>query len=146
MYLYPQGHHPIRVIRLFTIARLLKQIASLQNTPDNNPKELMAGVPPAIEKEVKAALSDIDLVSAVHVLLLLVQALSAGSHGRESAFWREVEMEAEEVEGVQGMRGVVGERLSGWIRDGDVEGAEYARRVLQGLRDIGGFGGRLVGC
>lgn len=105
----------------------------------------MAGVPPAIEKEVKAALSDIDLVSAVHVLLLLVQALSAGSHGRESAFWREVEMEAEEVEGVQGMRGVVGERLSGWIRDGDVEGAEYARRVLQGLRDMSGFGGRVVG-
>jgi SET and MYND domain-containing protein len=110
LYNYPQPHHPIRVTRLFSIAKLLKTIEGLQN---------------------------IDLVSANQTLLLCVRSLGSKSHGSESRFMKEVEEEIEDVETVQRTRGDVGVRLAEWSKEGTAEvGREYARKIFEGLRNI----------
>lgn len=113
VYNYPQPHHPIRVTRLFTIAKLLKNIEGLKTT---------------------------DVVSANQTLLLCVRRLAARSHGPESRFMKEVEEEIKDVETVQKTRGEVGARLQEWERTGVIaetdSGREYARKIFEGLRDI----------
>jgi hypothetical protein len=115
VYNYPQPHHHIRVTRLFTIAKLLKNIDGLK---------------------------DVDLVSANQTLLLCVRHLAAKSHGAESRFMREIEEEIEDVETVQKRRGDVGTRLQEWDRSDISEeteaGREYASKIFEGLRDIAG--------
>jgi hypothetical protein len=110
VYNYPQPHHPIRVTRLFSIAKLLKNIDGLQN---------------------------IDIVSANQTLLLCVRSLGAKSHGVESRFMKEVEEEMRDVEAVQRTRGDVGLRLTEWGKGESTEaGNEYARKIFEGLRNL----------
>jgi hypothetical protein len=117
VYNYPQPHHPIRVMRLFAIAKLLKNIEGLAN---------------------------IDVVSANQTLLICVRRLGRRSHGAESMFMKEVEKEIEDVEMVQRTRGDVGARLSEWDKKETGEeieaGEEYARKIFEGLRDMAGEG------
>lgn len=113
VYNYPQPHHPIRVTRLYAIAKLLKNIEGLK---------------------------DIDMVSANHTLLLCVRRLGKKSHGAESRFMKEVEEEIEDVQAVQRTRGDVGMRLEEWNKKEageDTEaGEEYARKIFEGLRNL----------
>lgn len=76
VYNWPQSNHPVRVTRLFTIARLLKYISSLPQ------KDLSLSLP-CVSNEV---LADIDWIDAVHVVLVLVSELAPLSHGRDSVF------------------------------------------------------------
>jgi hypothetical protein len=111
VYNYPQPHHPIRVTRLFTIAKLLKNIDDLQN---------------------------IDVVSAYQVLMICVRNLAVKSHGADSRFMKEVEEGIEDVEAVQRTRGDAGARLSEWGRGESSEaGKEYAMTIFEGLRRLG---------
>jgi hypothetical protein len=149
VYLYPQPHHPVRVVQLFTLARLLTTVSSLQapQAPQTSPSpsspnpsfnydRIMLGIDPPLRGDASRVLGELDIVSAVQILLSFVRELAGRSHGVESAFVREVEAELRDVERVQRERGVVGERLRGWAVDGDVEGREFARRVLGGLRAL----------
>jgi hypothetical protein len=110
VYNYPQPHHPIRVTRLFSIAKLLRNIESLPN---------------------------IDIISANQTLLLCVRSLGSKSHGVQSRFMNEVEEDLGDVEAVQRTRGDVGLRLAEWGKDGTAEaGKEYARKSFEGLRSL----------
>lgn len=121
VYNYPQPHHPIRVTRLFTIAKLLKNLEGLEN---------------------------IDVVSANQTLLLCVRRLGKKSHGAESIFIKEVEKEIDDVEMVQRTRGDVGARLGDWDKKETSEeteaGEEYARKIFEGLRAMAGEGWMLA--
>lgn len=108
LYNYPQPHHPIRVTRLFSIAKLLKIINGMQN---------------------------IDVVSANQTLLICVRNLGVKSHGVGSRFMCQVEEEIGDVEAVQRTRGDVGLRLAEWGKEELTEaGIEYARKIFEGLR------------
>ena len=110
VYNYPQPHHPIRVTRLFTIAKLLQNIDSLPG---------------------------IDVLSANQALLLCARSLGAKSHGMESRFMTEVEEAIEDVKAVQRTRGDVGARLDEWGKGETSEvGREYAKKIFEGLRDL----------
>lgn len=116
VYTYPQPHHPVRVIRLYTIAKLL------QNVPE---------------------LGDVDFISANQLLLLCVRELSRKSHGEETSFGREVREALADVEAVQRTRGSVGSALNAWVLGVGEEaqrrdGKEYARKIFEGLRDLAG--------
>ena len=89
---------------------------------------------------------NIDWVSAVQVLLILVKNLGDKSHGGGSKFMREVGEELGEVEEVQRRRGLVGQRLKEWGLDEDVKGREYARKIFAGLRDLAELGGKGIGA
>lgn len=73
---WPQASHPVRVTRLFTIARLLKYVSSLET-----------GV---LEKELSCVPNDVlgsvDYIDAVHIILVLVHELAPLSHGSGSTF------------------------------------------------------------
>jgi SET and MYND domain-containing protein len=139
VYLYPQPHHPVRVIRLFTIAMMLKQVASIQDD-----RGLMRGVKSSRPSQLHELLKSIDFVSAVQVLLILVKGLGIKSHGETSAFMKEVGEELREVEEIQRQRGLVGQRLKEWMVDDDLEGREYAKKIFEGLRELAIFGTEIV--
>lgn len=61
-----------------------------------------------------SVLSRLDVISAVHNVLIVVSELVARSHGSESAFAKEVMEEVREVEDVQRQRGIAGQRLNEW--------------------------------
>jgi len=140
IYLYQQPHHPVRVVRLFTIARISKQVASIQDD-----RELMLGIKSSNSSKLHELLKNIDFVSAVQVLLILVKELGMKSHGEKSAFMKEVVEELYEAEQIQRQRGLVGERLREWMVDDDLEGREYARKIFEGLRELARFGVEIVG-
>lgn len=111
VYNYPQPHHPIRVIRLFNIAKLLKNIDELRN---------------------------IDVLSTYQVLMICVRNLAGMSHGAESRFMTEVKEGIEDAEAVQSIRGDVGAILSEWGKGKSSEaGREYAMTIFEGLRRLG---------
>jgi hypothetical protein len=152
VYNYPQPHHPVRVIRLFTIARLLKTVASQTNpssvrspfldfplSPSHHPPTSNQTVTDPIQ-----AFQNIDLVSTIQCLLILVKSLATKSHGAETAFHKEVADELLEVEEIQQSRGDVGTKLRLWGEDGDVEGEVYARKCFEGLRTLGALGAGLI--
>jgi hypothetical protein len=131
MYNYPQPHHPVRVLRLFTIAKILKHIASLSS---DDFEENVHGT--GIEKEVVCA---VDWISAFQATLIMAAGLASRSHGENSRFKAEVEGELREVMEVQRLRGDVGDKLMLWGREEhEVEGREYARKLFEGLRALGG--------
>lgn len=81
----------MRVIRLFTVAKLLKHIASLDAT----------SLTENLGIECREAMQSVDLISAIQSVLILVAELAPLSHGKESRFMRTVESELREVEEVQ---------------------------------------------
>ena len=91
VFAYPQPHHPVRVIRLFTVAKLLKHIASLDAT--SLTENLGTGC--------REAIQNVDWISAIQSVLILVAELAPLSHGKGSRFMRTVEGELREVEEVQ---------------------------------------------
>jgi len=152
VYNYPQAHHPVRVIRLFTIARLLKAIAS-----ETNPSSVRSSFPPFRPSPSylpprqprplltqPQAFQNIDLVSSIQCLLILVKSLATKSHGTETAFYKEVADELLEVEEIQQSRGDVGTKLRFWGEDGDIEGEMYASKCFEGLRTLGTIGAGLI--
>lgn len=130
VYLYPQPHHPVRVTRLATISRLLKQVASIQD----DDRELMRGIESI--PRLQSLIVSIDFITAVHVLLLVVRALETKGQTAETMISRAAEEELREVEDVQRQRGKVGQRLSEWIVDDNVEGREYSKKIFEGLRQL----------
>jgi hypothetical protein len=129
VYNYPQACHPIRVIRLFTIGKLLRHVASLPTS------SLIQNMSPKTREVVE----NIDWISALQATLILVAKLSPMSHGAGSRFVLQVEEEIREVEEVQRMRGNVGVQMKRWgeVNDEVEEGREYARKVFDGLRTLG---------
>ncbi|TVY48786.1 SET domain and MYND-type zinc finger protein [Lachnellula occidentalis] len=131
IYNWPQPNHPIRVTRLFTIARLLKYASSLE--PANLEQTL-----PFIPREV---LAGIDFIDATHAILILVSELAPLSHGQGTRFMGQVELELREVEEVQRLRGGVGKELQKWQSEGNVstDGRKIASQIFTGLRTLAGF-------
>jgi hypothetical protein len=129
LYNYPQPHHPVRVIRLFTVAKLLKHLSSL--TPEDL-KSLARDV--NVQLKLHQAIQDIDWINCFHAVMILVWEQGPKSHGKESRFMKEVETELRDVEEVQRLRGEVGGRLRKWMSDANsAEAKKEARRILEGL-------------
>ena len=136
---YPQPTHPTRVLRLYTIAKLLKHIASLPTDsllpPETTP----------FNEDQRQAIRNIDYVSAVQVFLILTKELGV----KESRFMKGVDEELEDVESVQKERngGGVGLELKRWMVQGGlaVEGKLMAETIVGGLKDLVGFVGRIAG-
>jgi hypothetical protein len=129
IYNYPQTHHPVRVIRLFTIAKLLKHISSL--SPEGI--QLLAGD----VKEHVTVIKDIDWIDSFHTIMILVWEQGSKSHGMESRFMKGVETELRDVEEVQRLRGQVGGHLRKWMGDTDIpEGKKEAKRTLEALKKL----------
>ena len=102
VFTYPQPHHPVRVIRLWSIARLLKHVASF-NQADFVRELDRLGMNRGIE--TRKTLEGLDFIDAFEVVVGFVRAKASSSHGQGSAFWREVEEEVRDVEEVQRLRG-----------------------------------------
>ncbi|KAI9052802.1 hypothetical protein LZ554_003075 [Drepanopeziza brunnea f. sp. 'monogermtubi'] len=144
VFTYPQPHHPIRVVRLFTIAKLLKHIASLSPTEllqdisgDNMcPRgEALQG-----KEDIAKSVQSMDIINAFHAIMILVWEEAKKSHGDDSLFVAEVEQEIEEVEEVQKMRGPIGDSLKKWMEDvEDAEGSKQAGKCFAGLRALAGL-------
>jgi len=132
VYNYPQPHHPARVIRLFTIAKLLKHISFLSS------EELHSLTGGANDRrELRRTIEGIDWIDSFHAVMILVWEQGVKSHGKESRFMREVESELRDVEEVQRLRGEVGTRLRKWMGDpGSVEGIKEARRIFEALTEL----------
>jgi len=131
VYNYPQPHHPVRVIRLFTIAKLLKHMSSL--SPESI-QSLTGDI-----KEHVIAIKDIDWINSFHTIMILVWEQGSKSHGKESRFMKGVETELREVEEVQKLRGEVGGRLRKWMGDADMlEGEKEAIIILEDLKTLSG--------
>jgi hypothetical protein len=132
VYNYPQPHHPVRVIRLFTIAKLLKHLSSL------SPEEFQSLTGGANDRlELRRTIEGIDLIDSFHAVMILVWEQGSKSHGKDSRFMGEVEAELRDVEEVQKLRGEVGTRLRKWIGDeGSTEGKREAWRIFEGLRRL----------
>lgn len=133
-YNYPQPHHPVRVIHFFTIAKLLKHIASLL-TPE------LLSTSSNLSNQAQAAAQNIDYISAVQAILILVRELAEKSHGSKSRFMKEVETELRDVEDVQKVRGNAGSELRKWMLDDEraVEGRKMAELLFGGLEHLAGF-------
>ncbi|TVY18552.1 SET domain and MYND-type zinc finger protein 6 [Lachnellula arida] len=131
IYNWPQPNHPIRVTRLFTIARLLKYAASLE------PAALAQSLP-FIPREI---LAGIDFIDATHAVLILVSELAPLSHGQGTRLVGQVELELREVEEVQRLRGGVGKALQEWQSEGNgaADGRKIASQIFTGLRTLAGF-------
>ncbi|KAH7354718.1 hypothetical protein BKA65DRAFT_394507 [Rhexocercosporidium sp. MPI-PUGE-AT-0058] len=142
LFIYPQPYHPVRVVRLYTIAKLLKHVASLTST------ELLHDISTdlRVKEEIAKTIQGMDLINSFHVVIILVWSEAKRSHGEESTFVREVEAEIREVEEVQRLRGPTGERLRRWMGDLDsAEGRREAERVCGGLRMLVGVMGGILG-
>ncbi|EPE36391.1 SET [Glarea lozoyensis ATCC 20868] len=134
VYNWPQPHHPVRVTRLFTIARLLKYAASLQ-------LEDLTSSLPTVPSEV---LQSVDFIDAVHVVLVLVDDLGRKSHGADSRFMVQVAEELKEVEEVQRLRGDSGRAIRGWQSGNSNESMKVVESVLSGLRLLAGYAVNVV--
>ncbi|RFU34317.1 hypothetical protein B7463_g1965, partial [Scytalidium lignicola] len=134
IYNYPQPHNPVRVIRLFTIAQLLKVIASM-STEDlqSTCKQFLSK-----DKENIEMVLGIDYISTVQALLILVTELVEKSHGPGTRIAVEIRTELEDVEEVQRLRGGYGEYLKLWqISNGaDIQGREQAKICFAALREL----------
>ncbi|KAH9214512.1 hypothetical protein DL95DRAFT_365646 [Leptodontidium sp. 2 PMI_412] len=155
VFIYPQPHHPVRVVRLYTIAKLLKHIASLTSTEllqDISSIQTAATASTAstsdlrVKEDIAKTIQGIDLINAFHMVIILAWSEAKKSHGEESAFMQEVEAEIREVEEVQRLRGPAGERLRRWMGDVEnLEGTREAERVGGGLRVLAGLMGGILG-
>ena len=153
IFMYPQPHHPVRVVRLWTIAKLLKHIASL------NPTELLQDISSiqlaspsssssdlSVKEDIANTFQAIDLINAFHVLAIVVWSEASKSHGEDSGFLKEIEAEIRDVEEVQRLRGKTGEVLRRWMGEaGDLEGRKEAERVIREVRGLAGLMGRILG-
>lgn len=130
----PQPHHPVRVTRLFIIARLLKAIAQVDDI------EALGKTVGFIPSEVVCG---IDYISAVQAVMILVEESAVIVHGTESRFVTQVRGELSEVEAIQKQRGDVGEILKGWQAGDDVEavakGNVIAGKLFGQLSDLAGY-------
>jgi hypothetical protein len=137
VYNYPQPHHPVRVIRLFTIAKLLKHLSSFSPETLNN----MAGNP-GRQSKFHQALEDIDLINSFHAVMILVWEQGVKSHGKNSRFLKEVESELRDVEEMQRLRGEFGTRLRQWMVSENLsggakgEGEAEAKQIFLSLRKL----------
>lgn len=138
VYTYPQPHHPVRVIRLFTIAKVMKYIATLE------PAQLL-DVLEGQNETTMSIVSTIDWVDSFHAVMILVNELGKESHGKESRFMKEVEGELNDVEEIQRARGEVGGRLALWAKEDDIAGRREARRIFGGLRRLAECVGDIIG-
>ncbi|KAH7397999.1 hypothetical protein BKA64DRAFT_745539 [Cadophora sp. MPI-SDFR-AT-0126] len=151
IFTYPQAHHPVRVVRLYTIAKLLKHIASLTPTELLQDISGMQTAAPSssdlrAKEDIAKAFQAIDLIDAFHVVAIITWSEARKAHGEESGFVREVEGEIRDVEEVQRVRGGNGEVLRMWMGDGrDVRGRKEAERVGGWLRGLAGLMDRIVG-
>ncbi|PVH84318.1 SET domain-containing protein [Cadophora sp. DSE1049] len=153
VFMYPQPHHPVRVIRLYTIAKLLKHIASLTPTEllqDTSSMQTAETSSPSsdlrVKEEIAKAFQAMDLINAFHVMVIIVLTEAQKSHGEKSGFVKELEAEIKDVEEVQRLRGQSGEILRGWMGDGmDVQGRKEAEKVGGELRGLAGLMGGILG-
>ncbi|CZT45736.1 uncharacterized protein RSE6_06073 [Rhynchosporium secalis] len=153
MFTYPQPHHPVRVIRLYTIAKLLKHLASL------NPTEILQDISSistgtnissfsnlSMMEDIAKAMQGLDFIKSFHVMVILAWSEAKKSHGEESRFVKEIEAEIGDVEEVQRLRGPTGENLRKWMGDeASVDGGMEAERVGAGLRKLAGLMGGILG-
>ncbi|KAH8674537.1 hypothetical protein BGZ60DRAFT_429534 [Tricladium varicosporioides] len=136
VYNWPQPNHPVRVTRLFTIARLLKYAASLEQS-------VLAQTIPFVPSEV---FKSIDFIDAVQTILILVNELAPLSHGKGTRFVKQVEEELKETEEVQRLRGGAGKVLQEWQSNGatSIYGVEIAARNFDNLKNLAGFAMEVV--
>ena len=110
VYNYQQSSHPVRVVRLFTISKLLKHLSSLSHE-DLKSLAGEANTQPKLDQIIE----EIDWITSFHAVLILVLEQVPKSHGKQSRFMAEVETEMREVEEVQKLRGDAGSHLREWM-------------------------------
>ncbi len=140
---YPQSHHPVRVVRIYTIAKLLKHIASL------TPTELLQDIGQVnsssstfleAKEDIAKAIQKMDLINSFHSILILSWEEAKKSHSEDSVFIKEIEHEIKEVEEVQRLRGPVGEKLRKWMGNvEDPDGRKEAEKCFDDLRALSGL-------
>jgi len=132
VYNYPQPHHPVRVIRLISIARLLKEISTL------SPLAIKASAGDVkLQPKLHRAIEEFDWINSVHAIMILVAEQAPKSHGRDSILMRRVEAELRCVEEAKRLRREVGERLREWMTDANsAEGKKEAQTIMEALRKL----------
>lgn len=144
VFIFPQSHHPVRVVRMYTVAKLLKHIASLSSTEllqdVSQINSSSASATLQANEEVAKAVQSMELINAFHAILILVWEETKKSHGEDSVFMKEVKQEVEEVEEVQRLRGPVGGKLRKWMGNKeDVDGRKEAEKCLGDLKRLAGL-------
>jgi hypothetical protein len=130
LYTYAQTFHPVLVTRLYTIAKLLKHVASMSD--DELREEIGwfgSGAP-----EVAKTCQNIDFVGAWYVVLVIVLEEGRKAHGEGTSFVEEVREELRDGENA------VGDGLKRWKSNAlDREGSKEAETVCKGLLRLAGM-------
>jgi SET domain len=137
VYNYPQQCHPVRTIRMLSIARLLKHLSRqspLSNKTTVKDSKLQLKLSSAICSE---AIEDFDWINTAHAVMILVWEQAPKSHGKDSRFMREVEAELRDVEEAKRPKREVGERLREWMSDANSAGGKLeAQSIMEALRKL----------
>lgn len=137
VYNYTQPHHPVRVIRLYAIAKLLKCLSSRSPLSIQASARLNTATDVARRPKLHRVLEDFDWINSTHTMMILVCEQAPKSHGKDSRFMREVLAELKDVEEAKRFKSEVGERLREWMDDEhSAEGKKEARKILGALREL----------
>ncbi|KUJ11294.1 SET domain-containing protein [Mollisia scopiformis] len=144
-YNYPAPHHLVRVVRIFTIAKLFKFLSTL------SPPEfvlLLSDQDIETRDSIQKIVPLLDFMDVLQVLMAIVSEEVGKSHGVGSRFAKEIEAEVEDLREGRKMAGgrKSGEALERWLVDRrNDEGAKAAKRVVQVLWALANCVKTLVG-
>jgi SET and MYND domain-containing protein len=138
IYNYPQPQHPVRVVRLYTIAKLLQFIVSIEV---EQWEVLLRKFSPG----TRDALQAINFLDASYTVLILVVLGVPNSHG-PGRFMEEVENELKEVHSLyRRLNRQEPKDLKAWMLDeGHADGAREAKSVGARLRNLAACYGDVV--
>jgi hypothetical protein len=131
IYNYPQPQHPVQVVRLYAIAKLLQLMIKMDEW-DMILRKFSPGT--------RDAMLAINFLDASYTILIFVVSAVPNSHG-PGRFMGEVEHELKEVHSLYGiLNRKEPEDLQAWMLDEKyVEGEREARSIVAKLQNLGRY-------
>lgn len=140
-YNYPEAHHPQRVMRLFTIAKLLHHIVYGKTGEEVAASLLTADIEPSVKRKCWMPFCELEYFGAWQVLLGIVEQEVERGYGKGSRFAQEVEeffqngrkSESEMREEPDNLA----VKIQRWLNDpSDEAGREEAEKAVKTLKDL----------
>lgn len=139
-YIYPSPHHPVRVIRLFTIAKLLAHVGGL--TSDELPQAVV-GLSRDITQAIREPLQELAISASIQLLMGIVAEEARNSFGDRSRFVDGLAKHfprPRESSGIGARDKEDADRsamLERWMVDGEDEvGRKEAENIARGLKKL----------
>ncbi|CZR65767.1 uncharacterized protein PAC_15667 [Phialocephala subalpina] len=135
---YPSPHHPVRIVRLFTLAKLITQIAGLTS---NQFTLALTGLSREAAGAIEDPLCELQYFGSFQVLIGIVAEEMGQAFGEGSRFAKEVVKEFALAKNSEEMKqrklGDAPVQLGRWMMDReDEEGRKEAEKMVRGLRRL----------